>query len=175
MLIHLSEIMSVPDKNVQMDVPIEMDTFSFQGIEYTFAYKEAVSLSICNMGNRRVSIHADTKLALTIPCSRCLEEAVTSFDIHMFKEVDFRSTEEERIKDLDELNYISGYNLDVDLLVYGEILIGFPLKVLCKENCNGICNVCGINLNNGKCDCESTGTDPRMSVIRDIFTNFKEV
>ncbi len=175
MLINLSEIMSVPGNNVHMDVPIELDTFSFADVDYVFTHKEPVSLNIVNMGNRKVSIEANTKLALSIPCSRCLEEVITPFNINMFKEVDFRSTEEERIKELDELNYISGYNLDVDLLVYDEILIGFPLKVLCKENCNGICNVCGTNLNKGTCDCESTGTDPRMSVIRDIFTNFKEV
>lgn len=175
MLINLSEIMSIPGNNVRKDMPLGLDTFSFRGAEYIFAHKEPVTLSIVNMGNRKVSIEASTKLALSIPCSRCLEEVIAPLDIHMFKEVDFRSTEEERIKDLDELNYISGYNLDVDLLVYDEILIGFPLKVLCKENCNGICNVCGTNLNEGTCDCESTGTDPRMSVIRDIFTNFKEV
>ena len=49
------------------------------------------------------------------------------------------------------------------------------MKVLCSEDCKGICNVCGQNLNEGTCDCEDTGLDPRMSVIRDVFKNFKEV
>ena len=35
--------------------------------------------------------------------------------------------------------------------------------------------LCGQNLNEGTCDCEDTGLDPRMSVIRDLFKNFKEV
>ena len=43
------------------------------------------------------------------------------------------------------------------------------------EDCKGICSVCGQNLNEGTCDCEDTGLDPRMSVIRDVFKNFKEV
>lgn len=175
MLISLSEIMSVPDKTLRMEVPIRLEYFELKGIQYEFAYKDPVKISITNLGERRVSIEASTKLALNIPCSRCLENVVTDFDIHISKEVDFRETEEERAKELDELNYISGYNLDVDVLVYDEILIDFPMKVLCDENCKGICNVCGLNLNNGTCDCESTGADPRMSVIRDIFKNFKEV
>ena len=72
-------------------------------------------------------------------------------------------------------NYIDGYNLDVDKLIYNEILIGWPMKILCREDCKGICNMCGQNLNKGTCDCEDTSLDPRMSVIRDVFKNFKEV
>ena len=56
-----------------------------------------------------------------------------------------------------------------------EILIGWPTKVLCSEDCKGICNVCGQNLNMGTCNCEDTALDPRMSVVRDLFKNFKEV
>ena len=70
---------------------------------------------------------------------------------------------------------IDGYYLDVDKMLYNEILIGWPMKVLCSEDCKGICNVCGQNLNKGTCDCEDTSLDPRMSVVRDLFKNFKEV
>lgn len=175
MLINLSEIMSITGKTLNMEIPLQLEYFKFEGIRYEFAYKDPVKISATSLGERRVSIEVSTKLALNIPCSRCLENVVTDFDIHESKEVDFLKTEEERGKELDELNYISGYNLDVDILVYDEILIGFPMKVLCNENCRGICNVCGMNLNKGNCNCETTGTDPRMSVIRDIFNNFKEV
>ena len=71
----------------------------------------------------------------------------------------------------DESDCIDGYNLDVDKMLYSEMLIGWPTKVLCKEDCKGICNVCGQNLNEGTCDCEDTGLDPRMSVVRDLFKN----
>ena len=80
-----------------------------------------------------------------------------------------------KVVELDEKNYIDGYNLDVDKLLYNEILIGWPMKILCSETCKGICNTCGQNLNKGTCNCEDTSLDPRMSVIRDVFKNFKEV
>ena len=79
------------------------------------------------------------------------------------------------LDDQEETNYIDGYTLDVDQLVRNEILIGWPTKILCGEDCKGICSVCGQNLNEGTCDCEDTSLDPRMSVIRDVFKNFKEV
>jgi uncharacterized protein len=64
---------------------------------------------------------------------------------------------------------------DVDKLVYSEVLIDVPLRVLCSEDCRGLCYKCGANLNRGECGCDRVQLDPRMSVIQDIFKNFKEV
>ena len=49
------------------------------------------------------------------------------------------------------------------------------MRVLCSDNCKGICNRCGTNLNRGTCDCDNRSLDPRMSVIQDIFKQLKEV
>ncbi len=48
-----------------------------------------------------------------------------------------------------------GFELDVDKLVYAEILVNWPMRVLCKDDCKGICKVCGMNLNKGTCSCDS--------------------
>ena len=175
MLINLSEIMSVVDKVSNMEVPIELTSFRLGDLEYEFAKKEPMNLQIKNLGNRKVSIKGNTECSLIIPCSRCLTGVEVPFSIEFTHEVDFNKTEEERAEELDETNYISGYNLDVDTLVYGEILLDLPYHVLCNEDCKGICKVCGRNLNEGSCDCDHEDLDPRMSVIRDIFKNFKEV
>ena len=112
-------------------------------------------------------------MVLEIPCDRCLEPVQEVIELDFFKNVDLAADDQE--DDLDEKNYIDGYNLDVEKLLYNEILIGWPMKILCSEDCKGICNTCGQNLNLGTCDCEDTSLDPRMSVIRDVFKNFKEV
>ena len=44
-----------------------------------------------------------------------------------------------------------------------------------KDDCKGICSRCGANLNIQTCDCDTTGLDPRMAAIKDIFSKFKEV
>ena len=49
------------------------------------------------------------------------------------------------------------------------------MKVLCKDNCKGICSRCGANLNKGDCGCDTWVPDPRMAAIQDIFKQFKEV
>lgn len=175
MLIDLAKIMSVKDKVEHIEVLITQDRVKLDGAEYEFLQKDPVKLTITNLGNRKVLVEGDTKLSLKVPCSRCLEDVAVKFDIDISKTIDFNDTDQDRIKELDETNYISGYNLDVDLLIFDEIMIDFPLKVVCSEDCKGLCNVCGMNLNHGTCNCESTSLDPRMSAIRDIFNNFKEV
>ncbi|BCK00278.1 YceD family protein [Anaerocolumna chitinilytica] len=175
MIINLSEIMSVKGNVVSVQAPIEAENFCMEGESYPFVKKEPVDLKITHLGDRKVKLEGRSEVSLLIPCSRCLKDVTIPLNLEFSKELDFMKDSEERIKELDETNYISGYNLDVDLLVYDEILIDFPMKVLCDENCKGFCKVCGSDLNKGECSCEKQVLDPRMSVIRDIFNNFKEV
>lgn len=175
MLISLSEIMNTKDKVEHILAPIDMEKFIYKGDSYEFAGKDPVDLTITNLGNKEVSIEGSVKLTLILFCDRCLKELEYPMGISFNKKLDFKLTEAERIKNLDEANYITGYNLDVDILIRDEIIIDFPMRLLCSDECKGICVTCGNNLNEKTCDCDNTVLDPRMSVIRDIFKNFKEV
>lgn len=167
--------MTTKDKVARISAPIELERFDYQGASYGFVHKEPVKLVITNLGSRTLMVEGSTNISLTLFCSRCLKEIIYPMEINFRREIDFNLTEEERAEGLDETNYIIGYNLDVDTLIYDEILIDFPMKLLCREDCKGLCKKCGTNLNENTCDCDTTVLDPRMSVIRDIFNNFKEV
>jgi uncharacterized protein len=171
MLINLSEIMSVKKKIKHIEATLELKSFELDGIKYEIASKSLVDLTISHVGNRKITIDVSAKVSILIPCSRCLDDVETVFDINVSKKLDFSETEIDRIKEMDETNYIEGYDLNVDLLVYDEILIDFPMKVLCTKECKGICNVCGTNQNKEVCDCYKSVGDPRMSAIQDIFKN----
>lgn len=175
MLISLSEIMNTKDKVEHILAPIVMEKFIFEGITYEFASKDPVDLTITNLGDKVVLIEGFVKLSIIIPCSRCLKELHYPMNITFCKEVDFKLTQEDRANDLDEANYITEYNLDVDILIKDEIIVSLPMSLLCSDECKGICMHCGMNMNEGSCDCDKTVLDPRMSAILDIFNNFKEV
>ena len=175
MLISLSEIMNLPTGVQKRTAVYEPSTFVRLGVTYPILEKEEVELEIENLGSRKVKIGVKTKVVLSVPCDNCLAEQQVEIPVSSEVEVDFNLSAEDRVNDLNETAYIDGYDLDVDRLVYEEILLGFPMKVLCQEDCKGICKVCGANLNQGECGCVRTEPDPRMSVIRDIFNNVKEV
>lgn len=175
MQIHLSDISSSEGKCVQTTAEFEMDTITFQPGSFPVLEKEPIELTITNTGNRVLELEATGSITVGIPCDRCLDEVPVSIPLQIKRKLDMKLTDEERIHDLDESSYLTGMDLDVDRLVYLEVLMSWPLKVLCKEDCKGICSQCGKNLNNGPCGCAEEPKDPRMAAISDIFSKFKEV
>ena len=77
-----------------------------------------------------------------------------------------------RKKQKKKKDYIDGYDLDVDKLVFGEILISMPGKTLCKEGCKGICLICGANLNKGECGCDRDILDSKNVCFQRYFKEF---
>ena len=175
MLINLSELFPVEGKSKVYTVPIELTQFREGGSVYEIVEKEPVSLTITNKGNRVMSVTGTAVLSLGMPCARCLEPVIVPFRLEIDEELDMNRTAEEREVDFDEQFYVNGYNLDVDQLVGNELTLNLPMRVLCSDDCKGICNRCGTNLNRGTCDCDNRSLDPRMSVIQDIFKQLKEV
>ena len=175
MLINLSDVLSEQHKTIDKIVPVEMTDFKASYGCFPIIEKQDAHIVVKHVKQRELMIEGQAKMLLEVPCDRCLESVQVPFVLEFTKNVDLQESSEVQSDDLDEKNYIDGYNLDVDKLLYNEILIGWPMKILCSEDCKGICNVCGQNLNQGTCDCEDTSLDPRMSVIRDVFKNFKEV
>ncbi len=175
MLIDLSDVLSEHHKTIEKDVPVEMTAFQTSFGCFPVIEKQDAHIVVEHVKQRELLITGEADLVLEVPCDRCLEPVKVPCELRFTKNVDLQESEDAQADKLDEKNYIDGYYLDVDRLLYNEILIGWPMKILCDEDCKGICNVCGQNLNQGSCDCEDTSLDPRMSVIRDVFKNFKEV
>ena len=175
MRIDLNPVLKKEKKTFTTEADLEMNEFSSKLGTFPIVSKTPVLLSLTNEGERKLNISGKVTLEIVIPCSRCLEDVTEEFDLDFERNVDMALSESERMAALDEHNYIDGYDLDVDKLVYGEIVMNWPMQGLCKEDCKGLCPSCGANLNLTTCDCDSTDLDPRMAKIRDVFSKFKEV
>ena len=142
---------------------------------YPVLQADPVDLTITNKGDQRLLIEGSVSLVVEIPCDRCLDPVKVPMKFSFEVEADTKISEEERVKTLEDNDFLHGYDLDVDKLVYGEALLNWPSRVLCKDDCAGLCRKCGKNLNREVCSCDRTDPDPRMAKIRDIFRTFKEV
>ena len=71
-------------------------------------------------------------------CARCLEE----FTVPFKKKLRF-------VSEIDNKDPV----IDLEPQIREEIIIDYPIKPLCKEDCKGLCPKCGKNLNEGKCNC----------------------
>ena len=174
MIIDISKVVKSINKEVSEEVSIEMNSFESRLGEFPILQKSPVVLHIQNQENKTLFITGSVDITVGIPCGRCLEEVPTHICFDIDKKLDI---EDSVLVDdeMEENDYLIGFELDVDKLVYAEILVNWPMKVLCKEDCEGICKVCGANLNKGDCGCQRTELDPRMAAIQDIFNKFKEV
>ena len=175
MLIDLSKILTHEGMQQNVEMIPEGDKFSCKLGEFSYAEKFPVMLSIVHTNDQELKITGEGRVSIWIPCSRCLEPVLHTFSIQIEEEADMKLTDQERIEALDESSFIQDKVLDTEKLLHNEILIRWPMRVLCKEDCKGICSRCGANLNQGSCDCDTADLDPRMAVISDIFKNFKEV
>ncbi|MBQ7204104.1 MAG: DUF177 domain-containing protein [Eubacterium sp.] len=102
-------------------------------------------------------------------CDRCAEEFEKSFSFDINKIVVEKLENED--DDFDEFVVVESCKLDLDDFIYQEIQLYLPHKMLCKDDCAGICQKCGKNLNDGKCDCEKD-VDPRLAALLQL--NFDE-
>lgn len=174
MLINLTDVFTSEGKVKKMSQTLDVDSVSYMGVMYPVTGKSDVSLTFTNIGTGRILLEGEMSLKLDIPCDRCLQSVEVPVGVSFAHEIAAPSEENVQSEE-EEQCFMSGYELDVDALMNNEILINMPVKVLCREDCKGICMVCGKNLNEGECGCDTFVPDPRMAAIKDIFNANKEV
>lgn len=174
MLINLTDVFTSEGKVKKVSLPYESDSFSYGGSDYPIGEKSEIDLTFTNIGTGSILAEGVFSLKLMMPCDRCLQNVEVPLTVEFSHRVASpdkeKGTEEE-----EEQSFMSGFELDVDVLINNEILINMPVKVLCREDCKGICPVCGKNRNEGECGCDTFVPDPRMAAIKDIFNANKEV
>jgi len=174
MLVDLFDVVSNAGKQLIQEVTYEPSEFILNGDTYPINIVRPLALTAKNNNGKSLLIRLEGEMTAISPCDRCLEEVEIPLVLSFEREFPL---ERERviIEELDEAEYLDGLTLDTDQLVYDELLVNWPMKVLCKDDCKGICNKCGCNLNKSTCDCDRTVLDPRMAAIQDVFNKFKEV
>ena len=174
MLIDLRELLSGSKDEMVVSVNIELNTFNTGFEQYEIINKEPFDLTLNKISKNKITVKGNSNITLVIPCDRCLTPVNTVVHFEIDRVADLEQ-DTETVEEQEEQDYIDGYNLDVDELVFAEVLMNIPAKTLCREDCKGLCPVCGCNRNEKDCGCDDQSLDPRMSVFKDILNNFKEV
>lgn len=93
-------------------------------------------------------------------CDRCLR------DVEMVANIAF----EEKFAnyETEDAAFFSGDEIDLTDAVRDTVLLNEPIGHLCKEDCKGLCKICGKDLNEGDCGCDRRIPDPRLSVLDNL-------
>lgn len=176
-MLNLYDVLSVVGRESINRVDVEKLQANFQGENIVVTCKHPFDITLKHIEKDVVSVSFETEVDVIRTCSRCLEEVNCEYQLSVFRNINVANKEAyiDDASEADEISYIEDCNLDVDMLVLDELYTVLPMNVICKDDCKGICKVCGTNLNESTCNCDQTVPDPRMAVFSDIFNQFKEV
>lgn len=122
-----------------------------------------------NAGYMRLTLKAE--LPYVGECARCLDtvRGVFSLDFERTVVTEGMVSEERLEESVDEYIVIDDGRLILDDAVREELLIDFPRKLLCSEDCEGLCPKCGKPKKEGDCGCVTKEIDPRLEVLKKLL------
>ena len=143
-------------KNV-LNIPNTSETFAFTMSEEQLAiikdFKFATPVEVTGkVANRAgvVTLTMQIAFSLLVTCDRCLKQTVQAFSYdeeHLV--VRFLHDEE------DEENYViaKADSIDIAEVALSDLILELPTKLLCSEDCKGLCPMCGCDKNTTECNC----------------------
>lgn len=155
-----------------LDTPDSEKTFSYEVFlpemelnrQFPLAEPLAISGAVRNTAGV-LTLSAQVRTNMHWTCDRCavpfVRERVFSLEAVLAESV----ADEEN----DEIFLLDQGGIELDDVVIPEFVLDLPMKVLCAEDCRGLCPQCGKNLNEGPCDCSGGEVDPRLASLAELL------
>lgn len=112
----------------------------------------------------------------SVPCSRCLGETPLEI-IGTFRYFYTPSAEVDEQSADDEMTVTyppDAVEVDLSGQIWESLVMSLPVKVLCRDDCAGLCPRCGADLNLGPCGCPNETLDPRLQALKDVLPGVSE-
>ena len=131
-----------------------------------------VALAVRKVGNS-ILLEGSLECEVDLECAACLDAVRTS--VTSAFTADYRPVPKQPVEGEVELaeaeldvSYFHGDEIDLRDLLREQVVLGIPLRPLCREDCRGLCPVCGGNRNRSDCGCASEGSDPRFRALQKL-------
>ncbi|WP_026889192.1 YceD family protein [Clostridium beijerinckii] len=168
MKVQISDIISGKDRSKKINYILDVPQFDFEGDIIKPINPFEVVGNILSDGDILI-LNAKIKTDLEMVCSRCLDTFIYPIDI----DIEERFTTNRDSGD-DEAIVVMDDVLDITEIVESSIISTLPIKRVCKNDCKGLCQECGCNLNHNSCSCRKEDVDIRFEALKGLFDN-KEV
>lgn len=172
------EVESLRDEPLHVHHVYEPGSLKFENEQASLTGPVEVAFLLTH-NERDLRLSGSVKATLIVRCSRCLKDSPRSvdatYDLHYAPHPRLTSPGEEielKYEDM-EVGFYDGLMFDVDIMVGEQIAMALPMKVVCREDCAGLCASCGKDLNDGPCGCEPGSVDSRMATLLDFRRKMK--
>ena len=142
-----------------------------EGVGFTDLFR--IQARLINDGDC-IDVKAKIAMGIRLECDRCLGEFSYSlereFHLDYYRgrpkvcggELELRCGDFEKV-------YYRGGEIDLRDEIRNEIILGVPMRPLCRSDCLGLCPACGQNLNERKCTCQRDEIDPRLAKLKEFL------
>ena len=122
-----------------------------------------------------VEIDGDIETSVHLPCSRCLQSFQISLKsrfavTYMRRAADGIEDSEHQEVELSAedtgIVYFQGEKINLKDTIQEQVVLEFPIRALCKQDCKGLCPKCGSDLNQNLCDCDHSSSPGRFDVLK---------
>ena len=152
--------------------PGEID-FSDTGLRQATALHAEGAAQVLEHSGGEIRIQGKFSGTMETDCDRCL--AVTSlpldtgFDLFYRPPLEDPEADEVKIDEGEaEIGFYEGLGLELADVIKEQVLLALPMQRTCREDCQGICPVCGANRNEAPCDCHVKPADDRWAALRNL-------
>ena len=163
--IDVSDLLKKKSAQKAMDFTVELEGFDF-GDEYIKITDPVKFKGDLDSIGELLELKGQITGTIELTCSRCLVKFPQQLDIEVFEKI---SNDTETVDKDGEVVFIDSDTLDITEIVLNNIILSLPIKRLCKEDCRGLCQQCGTDLNSSSCNCESSDVDPRLAKLKGFF------
>ncbi|MEE1356100.1 MAG: DUF177 domain-containing protein [Clostridia bacterium] len=176
MILDLTRLLSgeVNKINVDFELAPELEdgmTNALDGVEFTSPARVS-GVVTDNAGYMRLSL--EVSLDYRGECARCLRSIDDTLCFDFERTVVSEDTRQRDSESEEESEYSDEYvvlddgKLDIDGQLREMLILEFPSKLLCSEDCKGLCIKCGHDLNESDCGCDRGYHDSRWDVLRGV-------
>ena len=164
MLLGLSKIIDNPGASVSFSTSVDLSDLCY-GVSYPVSEPVMAEGTVRNTAGVLVMTgHITTCIHGT--CDRCANpfdrDVHLPIDVVLVTEMANEENEDEWVFPLE------GDSADLDDIVRTVFVLNLDSKLLCKEDCEGLCHRCGKNLNDGPCNCQKE-LDPRFAALKQLL------
>ena len=149
--------------------------------EYIFLTPVNTDINVYYTADKYIEVKGVLTTSIKIACDRCLKKfphpMTTEFKLKFSDKkpvlTDGGSHDEDGIEIPEgeiEIEYYDGDIIQLKNCIQEQVILAFPYRALCSEDCSGLCQKCGGNLNDNKCGCEKDVGHPAFAALKNLKT-----
>ena len=170
------QVTEIPEEGLQIDV--EDDSW-FPDQEFT--RRDDLQASAFLLGQSgRILISGSISVTVVLECDRCLEEfgSLRKIDFQLALELEKEDqalalADQECDRNEMDVIFLAEPVIDIGDILYQQIVLAVPQKALCRDDCQGFCSKCGIDLNKEECHCRTDDSGSPFSALAQLLKEKK--